>query len=888
MNSGHPAALPQGNPEKPEKPWHAMTQQQVLQTWQSTDRGLDAAEVTARLERYGPNQLHSQPKSNVFKRIIAQFSNLYVITLLLAGMLTLLLGMLVDSTVIIGVTVLNAIIGFIQEGRAEQALQQVANLLTPKCRVWRDGHITELLTPELVPGDVVLLDAGEQIPADLRLLHANKLTIKEAILTGEAEPVVKDTAPCPASSALAEQTCMAFAGTMVTAGSGSGVVVATGGQTQLGRIHGMLASIERADPPLIRRMATLARLLTTIIGGVGAATLLYGVVVHGKTLPAMLMTAVSLMVAAIPEGLPAIMTITLALGVERMARSHSVIRRLPAVETLGAVTVICTDKTGTLTMNQMRVVTVMTAHGAVVTSPPHELLQASCLCNDAVVDAKGGGFLGDATDAALLDLAISQSGGDALTWRAAQPRLETVPLDAALRYMATLHKDPAGHTIAYIKGAPETLLPRCTHAQQGNDLIPMDQSRWQEALEETADTGLRLLAIARIQDPPAGEGPPIPLEHSAAHAPLVLLGVVGIMDPPRPEVAEAIRQCRSAGIRIKMITGDHASTALAIARQIGLDEHLHVATGAELAAMDEVTLQKAVREIQVFARTTPQDKLRLVDALQKQGEIVAMTGDGVNDAPALEKADVGIAMGLRGTEVAKGAAEMVVLDDHFESIAKAVREGRTVFDNLRKAVLFVLPTNAAEGLILVAAVLLNLESPISARQILWINMVTAVTLAIALAFEPPEANVMSRPPRPPQEGFLTPRLVARLLYAAAFMVLMVFALYILLKNNSYTTAQAQTMTVNALVLFEVFFLLACRRLSTELGILGDLTGNRTAPVAIAILLVLQAAYTYAPWMQTLFASTALPALSWVMLLIPGALLYGLVSLEKRLGNTPAS
>ena len=884
MNPTSPSTLPQGAPVKP---WHAMTPQEVLEAWQSTACGLSTAEAAARLANYGPNQLRSRLKSTVLKRIIAQFSNLYVLTLLLAGMLTLLLGMLVDSAVIIGVTVINAIIGFIQEGRAEQALQQVANLLTPKCRVWRDGYITELLTPELVPGDVVLLDAGEQVPADLRLLHANKLTIKEAILTGEAEPVDKDATPCPTSSALAEQTCMAFAGTMVTAGSGAGVVVATGSQTQLGRIHGMLASIERSEPPLIRRMATLARLLTAIIGGVGAATLLYGVVVHGKTLPDMLITAVSMMVAAIPEGLPAIMTITLALGVERMARSHSVIRRLPAVETLGAVTVICTDKTGTLTMNQMRVTTIMTAQGSVVTSPPHELLQASCLCNDAVVHANGDGYLGDATDAALLDLAISHSGGEALTWRTTHPRLETVPLDSSLRYMATCHKDPTGHSVAYIKGAPEVLLPRCSHAQQGNELIPMDPSRWQEALKEAADTGLRLLAIARIQDPPAGEDPPMPLEHRAAHAPLVLLGVVGIMDPPRPEVAEAIRQCRSAGIRIKMITGDHASTALAIARQIGLDDHLRVATGGELAAMDEAALQKTAREVQVFARTTPQDKLRLVDALQKQGEIVAMTGDGVNDAPALEKADVGIAMGLRGTEVAKEAAEMVVLDDHFESIAKAVREGRTVFDNLRKAVLFVLPTNAAEGLILVAAVLLDLESPISARQILWINMVTAVTLAIALAFEPAEANVMSRPPRPPHEGFLTPRLVVRLLYAAAFMVLLVFALYILLKNHNHTTAQAQTMAVNALVLFEMFFLLACRRLSTALGILGDLTGNRAAPVAIAILLVLQAAYTYVPWMQAIFASTALPARSWALLLIPGVLLYGLVSLEKRIKATPA-
>jgi calcium-translocating P-type ATPase len=868
---------------EPEQPWHALSPDKVLEAWQTTERGLDAAQAAERLARHGPNQLRSRLKSSVFKRIIAQFSNLYVITLLLAGALTLLLGMMVDSAVIIGVTVINAVIGFTQEGRAEQALQQVANLLTPKCRVWRDGHLTELLTPELVPGDVVLLDAGDQIPADLRLLQANRLAIQEAILTGESEPVTKKTTPCPTSSPLAERTCMAFAGTMVSAGSGAGVVVATGNQTQLGRIHGMLASIERTDPPLVQRMATLARLLTTVIGGVGAATLLYGTLLHGKTLPDMLITAVSLMVAAIPEGLPAIMTITLAIGVERMARSRSVIRRLPAVETLGAVTVICTDKTGTLTMNQMRVTTVLTGQGTPTPHPSAELLEAACLCNDAVVNEQGEGFLGDATDAALLDLALSMD-SQALAWRESQPRLDAIPFDAAWRYMATAHRMPDGHIMGYIKGAPEALLPRCTHAQLDDTLVPMDQARWQEALKKAADTGLRLLAIARLQDAPTLDQPGA-LEYSAAQAPLVLLGVVGIMDPPRPEVAQAVRQCRHAGIRIKMITGDHAATALAIARQIDLDDHLQVVTGTELAEMDETTFQKTARNVQVFARTTPQDKLRLVEALQHQGEIVAMTGDGVNDAPALERADVGIAMGLRGTEVAKEAAEMVILDDHFESIAKAVREGRTVFDNLRKAVLFVLPTNAAEGLILVAAVLLDLESPISARQILWINMVTAVTLAIALAFEPPEADVMKRPPRAPGESFLTSRLVVRLLYAAVFMVLMVFALHLLLKNNGYTTVQAQTMAVNALVIFEAFFLLACRRLSPELGILGDLAGNKVAPVAIAILLVLQAAYTYLPWMQALFASTTLPAMSWAMLLIPGVLLYGLVSVEKRLwGN----
>jgi calcium-translocating P-type ATPase len=868
-----------------EQPWHALPPEKVLEAWQTTERGLDAAQAAERLAQHGPNQLRSHLKSSVLKRIITQFSNLYVITLLLAGALTLLLGMLVDSAVIIGVTIINAIIGFTQEGRAEQALQQVANLLTPKCRVWRDGHLTELLTPELVPGDVVLLDAGDQVPADLRLLQANRLAIQEAILTGESEAVTKHTDPCPATSGLAERTCMAFAGTMVSAGSGTGVVVATGTKTQLGRIHGMLASIERTDPPLVRRMANLARLLTTVIGGVGAATLLYGILVHGETLPDMLITAVSLMVAAIPEGLPAIMTITLAIGVERMARSRSVIRRLPAVETLGAVTVICTDKTGTLTMNQMRVTTVLTGQGTPTPHPPTELLEAACLCNDAVVNQQGEGFLGDATDAALLDLALSKN-NQALGWRASRPRLDAIPFDAAWRYMATVHRMPDGRIMGYIKGAPEVLLPRCTHAQLDNTLVPMDQARWQEALRKAADTGLRLLAIARLQDAPALDQPGM-LECSAAKAPLVLLGVVGIMDPPRPEVAQAVRQCRHAGIRIKMITGDHAATALAIARQIDLDDHLQVVTGAELAKMDEATFQKTAKEAQVFARTTPQDKLRLVEALQKQGEIVAMTGDGVNDAPALEKADVGIAMGLRGTEVAKEAAEMVVLDDHFESIAKAVREGRTVFDNLRKAVLFVLPTNAAEGLILVIAVLLDLESPISARQILWINMVTAVTLAIALAFEPSEADVMDRPPRPPGESFLTPRLVVRLLYAAVFMVLMVFVLHVLLKNHGHTTAQAQTMAVNALVLFEMFFLLACRRLSTALGILGDLTGNKVAPVAIAILLALQAAYTYAPWMQDLFGSTALPAPSWGLLAVPGVLLYGLVSLEKRFGGTPA-
>ncbi|HLS59304.1 MAG TPA: HAD-IC family P-type ATPase, partial [Paracoccaceae bacterium] len=688
---------------------------------------------------------------SAIRRFAAQFNNLFILLLIVAAVITGLLGERLDSVVIFGVVVLIGIIGFVQEGRAEPALESVRSILPSNAVVRRDGCRRQIPAEALVPGDIVLLEPGDRVPADIRLLETRNLQTLEAGLTGESAPVAKSTDPAEAAAEVGDRTCLAFSGTTVAAGHAAGLVIATGEATEIGRISGLLAEVEVLRTPLMQRLDAFTRTLGFVILALAAVTFAIGTFVWGRAWPEMFLAAVSVAVAAIPEGLPAVMTVTLAIGVERMARRNAIIRRLPAVEALGSVTTICADKTGTLTRNEMMVRAIRTAesmltvegtgyapHGAFLRAgqavvpaevPEFDLLmRAMLLCNEAAIIHDAGSWVaeGDPTEAALVALA-RKGGHDREEDAKRHPRLEVIPFTSERRYMATLHRDGPGRII-FVKGAPERLLAMASHERRSGGDAPLDAARWQARADAIAGRGERVLAIACRQVPPETG-----LDERLAEHDLVLLGLVGLIDPPREEAIRAVAACHQAGIRVKMITGDHARTAGAVAADLGIVRPQPVVTGHELEAMSDAELPRHALEHDIFARASPGHKLRLVRALQSMGHIVAMTGDGVNDAPALKQADVGIAMGNKGTEAAREAAAMVLADDNFASIARAVAEGRTVHDNLRKAILFILPTSMAQALIVAIAILFGLTLPITPVQILWVNMITAVTLGIAFA-----------------------------------------------------------------------------------------------------------------------------------------------------------
>ena len=757
--------------------WHAMDAAAVVaQVATDPQRGLSEDEARGRLIRYGPNRLAERPPPHPLLRLARQFHHLLIYVLLGAAGVTALLGEWVDSGVIVAVVMLNAVVGFIQEGKAERSLQAIRHLLAPRAQVLRDERPQDVDAAELVPGDVVLLGSGDRVPADVRLLQTRHLRVDEAALTGESVPVDKHAQAVALEAAIGDRLGMAYAGTLVTQGQARAVVVATGESTEIGRIGRLLEAVEAGATPLLRKMAAFGRRLTLVILALAAALFAFGTWVRGYAAADMFMAAVGLAVAAIPEGLPAIMTITLAIGVQRMAARHAIVRRMPAVETLGSVTVICSDKTGTLTRNEMTVQAVVVAgatfpvegagyapHGAwrgVAPDAPlppaaHQLVQAGVLCNDAALHERDGQWTlaGDPTEGALLTLAM-KAGTDPAALRASRRRLDLVPFESEHRYMATLHgaAGDAGH-VAYVKGAPERVLQMCA-AQldpQGNRRA-LDTGYWQTQIDAQARAGRRLLALA-LAELPASH---VQLTSADVQRGLTLLGLVAIIDPPRDEAVRAVAQCRAAGIGVKMITGDHAITAAAIAGQLGLaDDGKAAVTGAQIEACDDARLRELAVHATVFARASPEHKLRLVRALQAEGHVVAMTGDGVNDGPALKQADVGVAMGRKGTEAAKQAGAIVLADDNFASIAHAVEEGRTVYTNLRKVVTFLLPVNGGESLSLLVAVLAGVALPILPGQILWVNMVSSVALAMVLAFEPTEADTMRRPPRRPDEPILS-------------------------------------------------------------------------------------------------------------------------------------
>jgi magnesium-transporting ATPase (P-type) len=882
--------------------WHALAAAEVLAGLESRPEGLTEAEVQQRLAAHGPNRLPPPQRRSPLRRFLAQFHNVLIYVLLAAAVITALLGHWVDCGVIFGVVVVNALIGFIQEGKAESALESIRSLLSLRAFVVRAGHRREIPAEDLVPGDIVLLQAGDKVPADLRLLQVKELRVDEAILTGESQPVTKTTEPVAEEAAMGDRFGMAYSGTAVTYGRGTGVVVETGSRTEIGRISEMLAEVEKLTTPLLAKMDTFGRWLTVAIILLAGGTFAFGYFARGYSAVEMFLAAVGLIVAAIPEGLPAIITITLAIGVQRMARRNAIIRRLPAVETLGAVTVICSDKTGTLTRNEMMVRTVVSAghlfevagrgydpHGTVilngqeVAAEEHPILQelarAALLCNDAVLEQREERWRiqGDPTEGALLTLA-GKLGLDGRHENQMRPRSDVIPFESERRFMATLHHDHAGHGFIYLKGAPERVLDMCSRQRRHGEDEALDRDYWFPVAEELAGRGQRLLAVAFkpfAQDQRE-------LTFADVESGLTLLGLLGIADPPRPEAILAVAACRAAGIRVKMITGDHGRTAMAIGAEMGIGDGARALTGPDLEDAPDEKLQQWVREVDIFARSSPEHKLRLVKALQAVGEVTAMTGDGVNDAPALKRSDVGVAMGIKGTEVAKEAAEMVLADDNFASIAHAVEEGRTVFDNIKKAILFILPTNGAEALILLVAIVLGRALPITPVQILWINMITAVTLALALAFEPPESNVMRRPPRDPREPILGPFLLWRLTYVSIILVVGTFGLFVWERAQGVEIEHARTVAVNTLVIFEAFYLLNSRYLHAPVVNRQGLFGNRYVLWAIGLVVFFQLLFTYAPPMQILFGTTAINAATWGLIVLVASSVFILVELEKLL------
>ena len=882
--------------------WHTLEAAEVERRLQSAAAGLSEAEAAARLGVYGENRLAPPKTRGPLMRLLAQFHNILLYVMLGSALVTAALGHWVDTGVLLGAVVINAIIGFIQEGKAEAALDAIRAMLSTHATVIRAGTRRQIDATELVPGDRVLLASGDRVPADLRLVAVKELRVDEAALTGESLPVEKGTAPVADSAALGDRYGMAYSGTLVVFGQASGIVVATGAATELGKINQMLSGIRQLATPLLRQVDRFGRILALTILALCAATFVLGTLWRGHPAAEMFMMAVALAASAIPEGLPAIMTVTLALGVQRMAQRNAIIRRLPAVETLGSVTVICSDKTGTLTRNEMTVQQVVCAERRFEVSgvgyapqgdcsldgqpvdpeqyPPLALaIRSGVLCNDARLHEQAGQWRidGDPTEGALLVLGgktglTSQIAAD--TW----PRLDSIPFESQHCFMATYHQDRDGEPWIFVKGAPERVMEMCSSQLGTEGEQPLAPDYWRRMATDIAARGLRLLALGYKRAQPVHDQ----LAMDDMQAGYCLLALVGIIDPPREEAIAAVADCHRAGIRVKMITGDHAETARAIGAELAIGVGKPALTGAEVALMDDAGLRQVVQEVDVFARASPEHKLRLVQALQDSGQVVAMTGDGVNDAPALKRADVGIAMGLKGTEAAKEASDMVLADDNFATIAAAVREGRAVYDNLKKFILFMLPTNGGEALVIIAAILFELTLPLTPAQVLWINMVTSSTLGLALAFEPAERGIMTRRPRPPGQALLSGFFVWRVLMVSVLMMTGALGLFLWEINSSGDLETARTLAVNAVVMAEMFYLLNSRSIFAPVTNRAGLTGNRYVLLAIATCILLQLAFTYTPVMQGLFGSTALSPLEWLKVLGAGLLVFCVAELEKLL------
>ncbi len=887
--------------------WHHLPQSEVADLLKTDmERGLELFEVDKRQERCGPNTITQRKGHGPLIRFLLEFHQPLIYILLAAALITALLQEWVDSGVILGVVLINAFIGFIQESKALKAIEALARAMTSEATVFRAGEKKRIPASELVPGDVVSLQSGDKVPADLRLLRCRELRTDESSLTGESVPVEKHTEVLDDDTILADRRNMVYSSTLVTYGTATGAVVAIGDSTEIGRISELISSAEILATPLTRKIAHFSGILLYVILGMAAVTFVVGIV-RGESWIHMFMAAVALAVGAIPEGLPAAVTITLAIGVGKMAKRHAIIRKLPAVETLGSTTIICSDKTGTLTQNQMTVREVLAGRRLFTVSgvgyaPEGEFsqttetteirsnaglvdcLKAGLLCNDSALSQTTEGWQaeGDPTEAALITSA-RKAGLDPDSLNLEFPRLDAIPFESQHQYMATLHDGRSnGAPMTYLKGSIESILTRCDAMIDERGMrAALDPDLIHRRVYEMTSSGLRVLAFARADLP----GGTTSFGHRDVAGGLCFLGLQGMIDPPRPEAVRAVQACQSAGIRVKMITGDHAGTAAAIAGQIGLDgaatadDANDVITGKKLAELTDTELIEVAQTKAVFARVAPEQKLRLVEALQHRGHVVAMTGDGVNDAPALRRADIGVAMGITGTEVSKEAADMILTDDNFSSIEAAIEEGRGVFDNLIKFLTWTLPTNIGEGLVIMAAVLAGATLPILPVQILWINMTTAVFLGLMLAFEPKEPGIMLRPPRDPASPLLSRTLISRIVLVGILLLIGSFGLFQWELSHGESEAAARTAAVNVFVVGELFYLFNCRSLTLSMFAIGVFS-NRWLLAGVGIMIALQLAFTYLPIMNRMFQSEPIGIVEWALILGVGMVIYGIVGFEK--------
>lgn len=879
--------------------YHALTRQEIVERLGShAEIGLTPEEVARRYEQYGWNELQVKPGKPAWLQFLLQFNQPLLYILLLAGAVKAFLGSWTNAWVIWGVTLINAIIGYVQEAKAEGAIASLAKAVTTETTVLREGQPLRILSRDLVPGDLVMLASGDKVPADLRLLRARNLQIDESGLTGESVAVEKSIAEIPADTPLAERHNMAYAGSFVTFGQGQGIVVATANATEMGQISRSMENHINLSTPLTRKFEKFSRTLLYIILILAAFTFVVGLGQGGSWID-MFEAAVALAVSAIPEGLPAVVTITLAIGVNRMAKRHAIIRKLPAVEALGSATVVCSDKTGTLTENQMTVQSIyaggqhyrvsgggyspkgditQTGNGKemirnVAELPPvlAQCLIAGVLCNDAQLKQTGADWsvVGDPTEGALITVAekagLSQTGLSAAT-----PRMDAIPFESEYQYMATLHD--AQPRIIYVKGSVEALLLRCTQMlDDRGQAIVLDANRIKQDVDAMAGQGLRVLAFAqkrvRVQQHA--------IDHEDIATDLVFLGLQGMIDPPRPEAIAAVHACQSAGIQVKMITGDHIGTAQAIAQRMGIQTRAGVVAfaGQQLAQMNASEIHNAAIEGSVFARVAPAQKLQLVQALQSRGNIVAMTGDGVNDAPALKQADIGIAMGKGGTEVARESAAMLLTDDNFASIEAAVEEGRTVYQNLRKAIAFLLPVNGGESMTILISALLARALPILSLQVLWLNMINSISMTVPLAFEPKSQGLMQQPPRNPNEPLLTPQLFRRILVVSVFNWILIFGLFEWAQATTGDIAVARTMAIQALVAARIVYLISISQLGENIGqyILGRKKAIANAPILLlgmTTAIILQVLFSQWGVMNTLFETAPLTWTQGMICLLP--------------------
>ncbi len=878
--------------------WHALPVEEVIdQTGTDPDKGLSAGEAQKRLEKYGRNEIPKGKERKWYHRLLAQFKNLLIYILLAAAVVTAIIGHFVDMWVILAVVIVNTTIGFIQEGRAEKALKSLQDMLSLEATVIRDGEKTTIDAEELVPGDIVLLKSGSKIPADLRIIDSKNFSADEAPLTGESEAVEKDTEPVEEDAVIGDQGSMAFSGTLATYGKARGIVVKTGADTEIGKINVMMSEVEEISTPLLQKIEHFSRWFSVVILIVAAAFFAFGYLVRDYEIYDMFLAVIGLIVASIPVALPPVITIALAIAVRRMARRHAIIRRLPSVETLGAVNVIFSDKTGTLTRNEMTAKTVMTAEkeftvegtgyvpeGKILENdnevdPEKEkvlfrLLQAARVCNNAQIEKDDEGnwkLSGTPTEGALLTLSYKAG------LKEFKPeRVDIIPFESENKFTATLNQTDDGRFI-FLTGAPERLLEMSNKQLTSDGEKDLDKEYWEEKMEEVAAKGQRLLAAAfQKTDESRSE-----IEVEDVESGNIFIGVVGIIDPPREEAINSVKECKEAGIMAKMITGDHITTAKAIGKQIGIGEGEKALSGKDLEEMSDEKLEEIVEEYDVYARASPEHKLRLVKASQKKDWLCAMTGDGVNDAPALKKANIGIAMGIKGTEVSKEASEMVLADDNFASIVNAVEEGRTVYDNIRKSIIFVLPTNGAEALVVMSAIILGMAMPLTPVQILWVNMVTAITLSLALAFEPMEDNVMERSPRKRDEPLLGKLFIWRIVFVSILVAGFTFFMFEFFRGQGAEMAEARTVAVNTLVAGQLFYLLNCRRMNDS-AFSKDFFKNRTVFMAIGGLILLQMFLVYVPFMNDAFDTAPVEFTHWLYPLGAGIIVFLLVELEKFL------